>query len=109
LRGVFGAKRDEVTRKWKKLHDEELHESVFLTPYCARDEIEKNEMDGACSSDGERRGVYRGLVVKPGGNNHWGDIGVDGMIILRWIFRNWDVGVWTGSRWLRIETGGRHL
>jgi hypothetical protein len=28
---------------------------------------------------------------------------------LRWIFRKWDVGVWTGSSWLRIETGGGHL
>jgi hypothetical protein len=23
--------------------------------------------------------------------------GVDGWIILRWIFRKWDVGAWTGS------------
>jgi hypothetical protein len=30
-----------------------------------------------------------------------GDPGVDGRIILRWIFRKWDVGVWTGSSWLR--------
>jgi hypothetical protein len=30
-------------------------------------------------------------------------------IILRWIFRKWDVGVWTGSSCLRIETGGGHL
>jgi hypothetical protein len=28
---------------------------------------------------------------------------------LRYIFRKWDVWVWTGSRWLRIRTGGRHL
>jgi hypothetical protein len=41
--------------------------------------------------------------------NHWGDPGVDGRIILRWIFRKWDVGVWTGLSWLRIETGGGHL
>jgi hypothetical protein len=40
---------------------------------------------------------------------HWGDIGVDGRIELRWIFRKWDVAVWTGLRWLKIETGGRHL
>jgi len=31
-----------------------------------------------------------------------GDPGVDGRIILRWIFRKWDVRVWTGSSWLRI-------
>ena len=34
---------------------------------------------------------------------------VDGKIILRWIVRNWDVGVWTGSRWHKIGTGGGHL
>jgi hypothetical protein len=38
-----------------------------------------------------------------------GEPDVDGRIILRWIFRKWDVGVWTGSSWLRIGTGGGHL
>jgi len=41
--------------------------------------------------------------------DYLGDPGVGGRIILRWIFRKWDVGVWTGSRWLRIGTGGWHL
>ena len=34
---------------------------------------------------------------------------IDGRIILRWIFRKWDVGTWTGLSWLRIGTGGRHV
>ena len=34
--------------------------------------------------------------------DYFEDPGVDGRIILRWIFRKWDVGVWTGSIWLRI-------
>ena len=34
------------------------------------------------------------------------DPGVDGRIILGWIFRKWDVGLWTGSIWIRIGTGG---
>jgi len=38
-----------------------------------------------------------------------GDPGVDGRIILRWILMNCDVRVWTGSSWLGIGTGGRHL
>jgi hypothetical protein len=25
------------------------------------------------------------------------------------VFRKWDVGVWTGLGWLRIETGGEEL
>jgi hypothetical protein len=31
------------------------------------------------------------------------------IIIIRWIFRKCDVGVWTGSSWLRIGTGDGHL
>jgi len=41
--------------------------------------------------------------------NHWGDLGVDGWIILGRISRRWDVGMWTGFGWLRIETGGGRL
>jgi len=37
------------------------------------------------------------------------DTGVDGRIILRWIFRKWNVGTWTESIWLMIGTGGGHL
>jgi len=39
--------------------------------------------------------------------DHWGDPGIDGRIVLRWIFRKWNVGAWTGSSWLRIGTGER--
>jgi hypothetical protein len=42
-------------------------------------------------------------------SDHWGEQGVDGMIIFRCIFRKLAVGVYTGLNWLRIETGSRHL
>ena len=41
--------------------------------------------------------------------DHWGDLGLDGWIILGWISRRWDVGIWTGLGWPRIETGGGQL
>jgi hypothetical protein len=53
--------------------------------------------------------VYRFLVGKPRKRDHWGDPGVDGIIILTWIFRKWDVEVWAGLNWFGIETGGGNL
>jgi hypothetical protein len=57
----------------------------------------------------ERRGVYRVLVGRPEGTGPLGDPGVDKRLILRWIFWKWDVGIWTGSSWLRAGTGGGHV
>jgi hypothetical protein len=34
---------------------------------------------------------------------------VDGMIIFRWIFMKWDLGLWTGLSWLGIGTGGGYF
>jgi hypothetical protein len=45
----------------------------------------------------ERRGVYRFLVGNLREGDHLGDPGVDGWIIIRWIFSELDVVVWTGS------------
>ena len=50
-----------------------------------------------------RMGEERGCIGSWWGNwretDHWGDLGVDGWIILGWISRRWDVGIWTGFGW----------
>jgi len=60
-----------------------------------------------------RMGEERGCIGSWWGNrrerDHRGDLGVDGWIILGWISRRWDVGIWTGLGWLRIEIGGGSL
>ena len=60
-----------------------------------------------------RMGEERGCIGSCCGNwregDHWGDLGVDGWIILGWISRRWDVGIWNGLGWPRIETSGGRL
>jgi len=41
---------------------------------------------------GEEREVYRVWWGNRREGDHWGDLGVDGWIILGWISRRWDVG-----------------
>jgi len=67
-------------------------------------------MGVACGAYERRREMYTGVWC---GNqrerDQLGDPSVEGRMILRWIFRKWDVGVWTGSSWFRIRTSGGHL
>jgi hypothetical protein len=73
------------------------------------DKIEKKEMVGACSSVGEGEECTGFLWESLRERFYWGDPGIDWRIILRWIFRKWDVGVWTGLSWIRREISGGHL
>jgi hypothetical protein len=67
-------------------------------------------MSEVCSTYRGEEGHIQGFG---GGNlrerDHLEAPGIDGRIILRWIFRKWDVRVWSGSRWLRTGTGGGYL
>ena len=89
LRGIFGPKRDEVTGEWRQLHNEELND-LYSTQYCSGGQIEKNKRSVACSMyGGEERCIqvffWGGRNLREG--NHLEESGVDGRIILRWIFR----------------------
>jgi len=104
LRRIFEPKRDSATGEWRKLYNEELND-LYCSPNIVR-VIKSRRMRwvGHVARMGEGRGVYRVLVGKPEGKRPLGRPGADGRIILRWIFRKWDVEVWTGSSWLRRGT-----
>jgi hypothetical protein len=80
---IFGPKREE-DGSWRKLHNDELH-SLYSSPDIDR-AIKSRRMRWAehVARMGEGRGVYRVLVGRPEGKNHWVDPGVDGRITLRW-------------------------
>jgi len=106
LRRIFGPKRDEVTGQRRKLHNEELNDLYFST-HIVRVIKSRVEWAGHVARMGEKRGVHRVLVGKPNGKR------LLGRPRLRWednIKVNLqEVGLWTGSSWLRIGTGGGHL
>jgi len=65
LRRVFGPRRDEVTREWRKLHNEELND-LYSSPNIFRVmKSRRIRWAGQVARMGERRGVYRILVGKP--------------------------------------------
>jgi hypothetical protein len=67
LRRVYGPKRDEVTWKWRKLHNGGLND-LHSSPNIVR-VIKSRRMGwaGHVACLGERRGVCRVLVGKPEG------------------------------------------
>jgi hypothetical protein len=105
LRRIFGPKRDEATREWRRLHSKELND-LYSSPNIIR-VIKSRRMRwaGHVARMGKRE-VHMGFWwgdLREG--DHLGDTGVDGKIILKCIFEKWD-GAWTELSWLRTGTGG---
>jgi hypothetical protein len=96
---TFGPHRDEVKGEWRKLRNEELHD-LYRSPTIVR--VIKSRMRWqvhvARMEEGEACKGYLWENLRE--REHWGDPGVDGRITLRWIFKKYGVGVWTGLSWL---------
>jgi len=102
LKRIFGPNREEVRREWRKLHNEQLHD-LYSLPNTVR-VIKSGRMRWAghiarMGREEVNTGFWWGNLTE---RDHLGDPGVDGRIILSWIFRKWDVGLWAGSSWMRI-------
>jgi len=65
LRRIFGPKRDDVTREWRKLHNEKLND-LYVSPNIVR-VIKSRRMKwaGHVARMRDGRYVYRVLMGKP--------------------------------------------
>jgi len=109
LRRIFEPRRDEVPGEWRRLHNEEPNEFYSLLNIVRVIKSRRMRWVGHVARMGEVRGCIGSWWGNRREGDHWGDLGVDGWIILGWIYRSWDVCIWTGLGWHRIETGGERL
>jgi len=89
LRRIFGTRRDEVRVTWRRLHNEELN-GFYSSPNNVR-VIKSRRMRWA--GHVARMGEEKGCIGSWWGNrregDHWGDLGVNGWIILGRVPGGW--------------------
>jgi hypothetical protein len=72
LRGIFGSKGDEITGKWRRLHNEELN-NLYSSPNIIRlIKSRRVRWAGHVARMGKGRGACRILVGRPHGKKRLG-------------------------------------
>jgi hypothetical protein len=92
-----------------KRHNEELNDLYSLSVIVRVIKSRRMRWTGRVPHTGERRVIYRVLVGKPEGKRPLGRSRCRWENNIKMDLQEKDVGVGTGSRSLRIETGGQHL
>jgi hypothetical protein len=72
LRRIFGPKRDEVTREWRRLHYKKLYALHSSSNTIRVIQSKRLRCAGHVARIRERRGAYRDLIEKPEGRRPLG-------------------------------------
>ena len=103
---IVGPEMDEVTREWRKLHIEELNDLYYSPNILPVIKSRRMKWAGHVARMGRgevHTGFWWGNLRE---RDHFEDPSIDGRVILRWVFKKWDVEAWTELIWLRIRAGG---
>jgi len=95
LRCIFGPKRDEATGEWRKLHNAELND-LYFSPNIVRVIKSRMRWAGHVARMGEGEVYTEFWWGSLRERDHLGNPGIDGKVILGWVFRKWDGRAWTG-------------
>ena len=109
LKRIFGPKRDKVTREWRKLHNEELNDLYSSSSIVQVIKSRRLKWARHVVCMGKKRGLYRVLVGKLEGKRPLGRPRHRWEDNIKMHLQEVGYGLWTGSSWLRIGTGGGHL
>jgi len=87
LRRIFGPRSEEVTGEWRRQHNQELNDLYFSLNIVWVIKSRRMRWAGHVARMGEERGCIGSWWVNRRKGDHWGDLGVDGCIILGRISR----------------------
>ena len=93
LRRIFGPTKDGVTRKWRRLHNKELYD-LYSSPNIFQ-LMNQKELDGQAMWHVQNTGEVHTVFWwgNLGEGHHLEDLGIDGGIVLKWIFKKWGGGM----------------